>query len=61
VRLSANVDLRAGPGANYRLISQVKAGTIVSVLFASNGWSQVTVNGAGATVAEGYINNEVLK
>ncbi len=64
LRLFNDVMLRTGPGFNYSTISKVKAGSVVSILFSSNGWSQVTVNTnkrKNSIAGEGYIKNSVLK
>lgn len=62
IRLSAQAAMRAGPSVDYKVVSQVKAGTVVTVLFSSNGWSQVIIkDAADPSIAEGYISNSSLK
>lgn len=62
IKLSTTVDMRKGPGENYALITPVKAGTIVTILFSANGWSQVIIkNSKDANTSEGYIRNSLLQ
>jgi DNA/RNA endonuclease YhcR with UshA esterase domain len=62
ITLSGDVYMRSGPSFDYPIISTVKAGTVVGVLFSNNGWSQVVIRGGNSkNVAEGYIKNNVLK
>jgi uncharacterized protein YgiM (DUF1202 family) len=62
ITLSGDVYMRSGPSFDYPIILTVKAGTVVGVLFSSNGWSQVVIrSGDSKDVAEGYIKNNVLK
>jgi hypothetical protein len=62
ITLSGDVYMRSGPSFDYPIILTVKAGTVVSVLFSSNGWSQVVIrSGNSKDNVEGYIKNNVLK
>jgi uncharacterized protein YgiM (DUF1202 family) len=62
ITLTGDVYMRSGPSFDYPIILTVKSGTLVSVIFSSNGWSQVIIKGANnKDAAEGYIKNSVLK
>ena len=62
VKLTSTVPLRAGPGTNYDLITQVKSGTVVTVLFSANGWSQVLIkNSKDPFSSIGYVRNSMLQ
>jgi len=62
ITLTGDVYMRSGPSFDYPIVSTVKAGSVVGVLFSSNGWSQVIIkNSNGKDEAEGYIKNNVLK
>jgi DNA/RNA endonuclease YhcR with UshA esterase domain len=66
VKLKSAVKLRSGPGNDYKLIAKLKAGSVVHVLHADNGWAYVSVTrSAGKTEKDytlnGFIKNEDLK
>lgn len=60
IKLTQDVYMRSGPSFDYPLVTTVKTGTVVTVLFSSNGWSQVVIKENNSTL-QGYIKNNVLK
>ncbi len=60
IKLTQDVYMRSGPSFDYPLVTTVKTGTVVSVLFSSNGWSQVVIKDTNSNL-QGYIKNNVLK
>jgi micrococcal nuclease len=60
ITLTQDVYMRSGPTFDHPLVTTVKAGTVVTVLSSSNGWSQVAIKDKDAPLA-GYIKNSVLK
>ncbi len=60
IKLTQDVYMRSGPSFDYPLVTTVKTGTVVTVLFSSNGWSQVVIKDNNSTL-QGYIKNNVLK
>lgn len=60
IKLTQDVYMRSGPSFDYPLVTTVKTGTVVTVMFSSNGWSQVVIKDNNTTL-QGYIKNNVLK
>ncbi|MBA4139578.1 MAG: SH3 domain-containing protein [Segetibacter sp.] len=60
IKLTQDVYMRSGPTFDYPLVSTVKAGTVVTILSSSNGWSQVIIKDKDSAL-QGYIKNSVLK
>lgn len=44
-RMMATVNVRSGPGTNFRRIGQVRAGNVVQVVQVRNGWLQIRGGG----------------
>jgi uncharacterized protein YgiM (DUF1202 family) len=64
IKLTSDVNLRSGPGPAYAIITELKAGSIVTFLRSSSGWSYVSIKkaiGDEPQTKEGYIKNNVLK
>jgi SH3 domain protein len=52
------LNLRTGPGNQYRIISSVETGDSVEVLERGDGWIQVNAAGKQGWVPEGYLLSE---
>lgn len=50
---SANLNIRSGPGTNYRIVGSLKKGTKVTVTATSGSWSQI---GSGKWVSTSYLS-----
>jgi hypothetical protein len=61
VTLTADVNLRSGPGKDYAIVAMLKAGSVVSVIRSNNGWSYVVVKKGAPSQVNGYIKNNVLQ
>lgn len=60
IKLTQDVYMRSGPTFDFPLVSTVKAGTVVTILSSSSGWSQVMIKDKDSPL-QGYIKNSVLK
>lgn len=55
-----NLNIRTGPGTNYRSIKKINKGTIIKIYSEKNGWYKImiTVNGKATT---GYVKKSYIK
>lgn len=54
-KTNTSLNLRSGPGTNYKVILTLKEGAVVKELSRSNGWSEIEVNNK-----KGFVSNKYL-
>jgi len=59
VKDELRLNLRAGPGVQYRILGVAKTGDSIEVVSRSNEWTQVRIDGKGnAWIPAGYLQSE---
>jgi hypothetical protein len=62
IELTSNVNLREGPSTEDRILTVVKAGSVVNIFRSGNGWSYVSLKqDDDSEMVYGFIKNSVLK